>query len=157
MPSPVPLSAFAMNIFSTVQADICERVNLLLFVKLVPTFSNRPKYRRATSRLRHGPLAALASDSPKIDRLGELRDNFPEHYDVVFLVAVRRIFELPTSCILSNLCSTTACASCHLSDQDMRGAYELAGVDISNYAWATAFADRLAQCGGYASVHIARS
>jgi hypothetical protein len=45
----------------------------------------------------------LASDPPTPGRLGELRDKFPEHYDVVFLVAVCRIFGLPSSRIFSTL------------------------------------------------------
>jgi hypothetical protein len=35
----------------------------------------------------------------------------------------------------------------------MRGAFALASIDMSDYAWATAFADHLARCGGDASVH----
>jgi hypothetical protein len=39
----VPLSAFATNIFPKLQADISERVNLLRFVYLAPTSSNRAR------------------------------------------------------------------------------------------------------------------
>jgi hypothetical protein len=39
----------------------------------------------------------------------------------------------------------------------MWGAFVSAGVDMSDDAWATAFADHLARCGGDASVHTAHS
>jgi hypothetical protein len=39
----------------------------------------------------------------------------------------------------------------------MGGAFESAGVDMSDDAWATTFADHLARCGGDASVHTAHS
>jgi hypothetical protein len=66
MPSLVPLSAFATDIFPKLQEDISERVNLLRFAKLAPMFSNRArqKSRCFASRLGHGPLAFLASDPP---------------------------------------------------------------------------------------------
>jgi hypothetical protein len=41
--SLVHLSAFAADIFPKLQADISEHVNLLRFVKLAPTFSNRAR------------------------------------------------------------------------------------------------------------------
>jgi hypothetical protein len=91
----------------------------------------------------HGALAFLASDMPTSGRLGKLRDKFPAHYDIIFRVAVCRIFGLPSSRILSTLSSPTACASCHLSVQAMRGAFASAGVEMSDDAWATAFADHL--------------
>jgi hypothetical protein len=37
----------------------------------------------------------------------------------------------------------------------MRGAFASAGVDMSDDAWASAFTDHLARCGGDASVHTA--
>jgi hypothetical protein len=85
LPSLVPLSAFAADIFPKLQADINERVNLFRFVKLAPMFSNRarPESMCFVSRLGHGALAFLASDPPSSGRLGELRDKFPEHYDAV--------------------------------------------------------------------------
>jgi hypothetical protein len=103
--SLAPLSAFATDIFPKLQADISERVNLLRFKKLAPTFSNhaRPESRRFVSRLGHGALAFLASDPPTSGCLSELGDEFPEHYDPVFRVAVCRIFGLPSSRILSTL------------------------------------------------------
>jgi hypothetical protein len=104
------------------------------------------------------PYRFLASDPPTTGRLGELRDKFLEHYDAVLRVAVCRIFGLPSSRILSTLRSPTACASCHLSVQvAMRVALASAGVDMSHDAWATAFADHVARCGGDASVHTAHS
>jgi hypothetical protein len=111
MPSLVPLYAFATDIFPKLQADITERVNLLRFAKLAPTFSNnaRSELRRFTSRLVHGALALLTSDPPTSSRLGELRDKFHEHYDAVFCVAVCRIFGLFSSPILSTLRSPTDC------------------------------------------------
>jgi hypothetical protein len=159
LPSLVPLSAFATDIFPRLQDDINERVNLLRFAKLAPTFSNRarPESRRFAYRLGHGTLAFLASDPPTSGRLGELRDKFPKHYDTVFRVAGRRIFGLPSSRILSTLRSPTACASCHLSVQAMRATFASAGVDMSDDAWATAFADHLARYGGDAYVHTAHS
>jgi hypothetical protein len=39
----------------------------------------------------------------------------------------------------------------------MRGAFASADVDMSDDAWATAFADHLARCGGDASVHTTHS
>jgi hypothetical protein len=59
LPSLVPFSAFATEIFPKLQADIIHRVNLLRFAKLAPTFSNhaRPESRRFVSRLGHGALA----------------------------------------------------------------------------------------------------
>jgi hypothetical protein len=39
----------------------------------------------------------------------------------------------------------------------MRGAFELASVDMSDDAWAATFSDHLARCGGDASVHTAHS
>jgi hypothetical protein len=39
----------------------------------------------------------------------------------------------------------------------MRAAFSSAGVDMSDDAWATAFADNLARCGENASVHTAHS
>jgi hypothetical protein len=79
LPSLVPLSAFATDIFPKLQADISERVNLLRFAKLAPTFSNRagPESRRFVFRLGHGALASFASDPPTSDRLGELRETVP--------------------------------------------------------------------------------
>jgi hypothetical protein len=81
LPSLVPFSAFATDIFPKLQADINERVNLLRFAKLAPTFSNRarPESRRFVSRLGHCTLARffLASDPPTSGRRGELRDKFP--------------------------------------------------------------------------------
>jgi hypothetical protein len=67
------------------QAGISERVNLLRFAKLAPTFSNRarPESRRFASRIGHGALAGLASDPLTSGRLGELPDKFPKHYDAV--------------------------------------------------------------------------
>jgi hypothetical protein len=58
LPSLVPLSAFATDIFPKLQGDIIDRVNLLRFAKLAPTFSNhaRPESRRFVSRLGHGAL-----------------------------------------------------------------------------------------------------
>jgi hypothetical protein len=96
LPSLVPLSVFATDIFPKLQADISERVNLLRFAKLAPTFSNRarPESRRFVYRLGHRALAFLASDPPTSGRLGEFRDKFPKHYDAVFRVAVCRIFAL---------------------------------------------------------------
>jgi hypothetical protein len=63
LPSPVPLSAFATDIFPKLQADSSERVNLLRFTNLAPAFSNRvrPEFRRFASRL---GLRVLASDPP---------------------------------------------------------------------------------------------
>jgi hypothetical protein len=71
---------------------------------------------------------------------------FPEHYDAAFRVAVCRISGLPSSRILSTLRSPTACAFCHLSVKAMRGAFASAGVDMSDDARATAFADHVARC-----------
>jgi hypothetical protein len=102
LPSLVPLYAFATDIFPKLQADISERVKLLRFAKLAPTFSYRarPESRRFVSRPGHGALAFLASDPPTSGRLCELRDKFPQDYDVDFRVAVCRIFGLPSSRIL---------------------------------------------------------
>jgi hypothetical protein len=86
-------------------------------------------------------LAFLASGPPTTGRLGELRDKFLEQYDTVFRIAVCGIFGLSSSRILSTLSSPTACASCHLSVQAMRRAFESAGSDMSDDAWATTFAD----------------
>jgi hypothetical protein len=159
LPSLVLLSTFATDIFPKLQADINERVNLLRFAKLAPTFSNRarPESRRFASRLGHGALAFLASDPLSSGRMDELRDKFPERYDAVFRVAVYRIFGLPSSRILSTPHSPNACASCHLSVQAMRGAFASVGVDMSHDALATAFADHLARYGGDVSVHTAHS
>jgi hypothetical protein len=110
LPSLVPLSAFATDIFPKLQADISERVNLLRFANLALTLPNRaqPESRRFASRLGHGALALLASDPPTTGRLGELRKKFPERYDAVFRVVVCRIFGLPSSHILSTHCSPIA-------------------------------------------------
>jgi hypothetical protein len=117
LPSLVLLYAFATNIVPQLQADINESVNLFRFAKLAPMFSNRarPESRRFVSRLGHGALPFLASDPPTSGRMGEVRDKFPKHYDAVFRVAVCRIFGLPSSRILSTVCSPSGCASCHLS------------------------------------------
>jgi uncharacterized membrane protein len=66
MLSLVPLIAFATDIFPKLQADTCERGNLLRFAKLATAFSNRARSesRRFVSRLCHGALAFLASDQP---------------------------------------------------------------------------------------------
>jgi hypothetical protein len=159
MPSLVPLSAFATEIFPKLRADISERVNLLRFAKLSPTFSNRarPESRRFAFRLGHGALAFSASDPPTSGRLGHLSDKFLEDCDTVFRVAVCRIFGLSSSRIPSTFRPPTACASCHLSVQAMRGAFASAGVDMSDDAWDTVFADHLARCGGDAWVHTAHS
>jgi hypothetical protein len=116
MPSLVPLSAFATEIFPKLRADTSERVTLLRVAKLSPTFFNRarPESRRFASRLGHGALAFLASDPPTSGRLDQLRDKFLENCDTVFRVAVCRIFGLPSSRILSTFRSPTSCASCHL-------------------------------------------
>jgi hypothetical protein len=39
----------------------------------------------------------------------------------------------------------------------MHGAFASAGVDLSDDAWATAFVDHLARCGGDASIHTVHS
>jgi hypothetical protein len=157
LPLLVSLSAFATDIFPKLQADISDRVNLLRFAKLAPTFSNRagPESRRFAFRLGHGALAFLALDPPTSGRMGQLRDKLLEHY--VFRVAACRIFGPPPSRILSTLHSPIACGSCHLSVQAMRGALSSAGVDMFDDAWLTAFAGHLARCGGDASVHTANS
>jgi hypothetical protein len=80
MPSLVPVSDLTADIFPKLQAGTSERVNLLRFAKLAPTFSNcvRPKSRRFATRLGHGALVFLASNRPTSGRLGELCDNkFP--------------------------------------------------------------------------------
>jgi hypothetical protein len=99
LPSLVPLPAFATGIFTKLQADISERVNLLRFATLTPTFFNRARLepRSSVSRLSQGALALLASDPPTSGRLGELRDKFSKHYHAVFRVVVCRIFGLPSS------------------------------------------------------------
>jgi hypothetical protein len=157
--SLVPLSAFATDIFPKLQADISERVNLLRFAKTAPTFSYRalPESRRFVSRVGHGALAHLASDPSTSGRLGKLRDKFSKHYDAVFRVEVCRIFGLPSSRILSTLRSPTACASCLVSVQAMRCEFHSAGVDMSDDAWATAFPNHFARCGGGTSIHTAPS
>jgi hypothetical protein len=43
VPSLIPLSAFATDMFPKLQADMSERVNLLRFAKLAPAFSNRAR------------------------------------------------------------------------------------------------------------------
>jgi hypothetical protein len=56
LPSLVPLSGhLSTDIFPKLQADINERVNLLRFAMLAPTFSNRarPESRRISSQPRH--------------------------------------------------------------------------------------------------------
>jgi hypothetical protein len=84
-----------------------------------------------------------------MDRLGELRDKFPEHYyHAVIRVAVSRIFGLPSSHLLLTLRFPTACPSCHLSIQATRGVFASAGVDISDDACVNVFADHWARCGG---------
>jgi hypothetical protein len=69
----------------SLQAYISERVNLLRFAKLAPTFSNRAhqESKQFASRLGHRAFAFLASDTHASGRLGELRDKFHEHYDAV--------------------------------------------------------------------------
>jgi hypothetical protein len=138
VPSLAPLSAFDTDIVPKLQADLNERVNLLRFAKLAPTFSYRarPEYKRFAYRLGHGAHVFLAEDPPTSGRLGELRDKFLEHYDAVIHVAVCRILGLPSSRIISTFRSPTACASCHLSVHAMWGVFASAGVDMSDYAWA---------------------
>jgi hypothetical protein len=103
-------------------------------------------------------LTFLASGPPITDRLGDLRDKFPERYDAVFFcVAVCCIFSLPSSRILSTLRSLTAFASCHILVQAMWGAFDSAGVDMSDNAYSTAFVHHLARCGGDASIHTVHS
>jgi hypothetical protein len=162
LPSLVPLSAFATDILPIkLQADKCDCVNLLRFAKLAPTFSNRawPESRRFASCLDHGALAFVASNPPTTGRLSELvRDKIPEHYDAIVRVAACRIFDMPSSRILFALYYPTACASRYLSIQAMRaGAFESAGVDMSDDAWATTFAGYFARCGGNASAHTSHS
>jgi hypothetical protein len=89
--------------------------------------------------------------------MSELRDTCLEHHDADFRVAVCRMYTPQSSRILSTLRSPTACVSCHLSLQAMRGASESAVVDMSDDARATAFVDHLARCDGDASVHFAHS
>jgi hypothetical protein len=90
--------------------------------------------------------------------LSDLRDKFHEDYDAGFRVAVCRIFSPPLSRILFTPRSPIACAYCHLSIQALRGAFESAGVEMSDDAWmAIAFVDHLARCGGDASVYTAHS
>jgi hypothetical protein len=147
LPSLVLLYDLATDIFPKLQAYISERVNLLRFAKLAPKFSKRarPESRHFVSRLGHGTLSLLVSYPPTLGRLGELHDKFHEHYDVVSRVdAVCRNFGQPSSRIFSTQRSPTACASCHLLVQAMRGAFASVCVDMSDDAWATAFDDRLA-------------
>jgi hypothetical protein len=57
LPSLVPLSAPATDIFPRLQADIIEHVNLLRFASLAPTFSIRA--RPESMRVLH-PVSAMA-------------------------------------------------------------------------------------------------
>jgi hypothetical protein len=70
------------------KADISSRTNLLRIANFGPAFSNRARREcgRFAPRLGHGALACLASDPPTTGRMGELRDNFPEHNNAVFAV-----------------------------------------------------------------------
>jgi hypothetical protein len=75
LPSLVPFSVFATDIFPKLHANISERVNLLRFAKLASVFSNRarPESRCFPSKLHYGALSYLASDPPATGRLSELR------------------------------------------------------------------------------------
>jgi hypothetical protein len=130
------MSAFATDIFPKLQTDISERINLLRFANLPPKFSNRarPESRRFASRFGHGALAFLTLNPPTTGGLSELRDKFLELSNVVFHVGVSRIFVLPSSRILSTLRFPTACVSCHILVQAMRGAFESVSVDMSDEA-----------------------
>jgi hypothetical protein len=128
LPSLIPFYLFAEDISPKLQADIGERVNLLRFAKLAPTYSTCawPGSRRFVSRLGHSALAFLASGLHASGRLSELCNKFPKHYDAVFRVAVCRIFRQPSSRILSSLRSLR-CASCHLLVQARRSVFASAG------------------------------
>jgi hypothetical protein len=155
-----PFPRFPPIFSPKLQANIIEHVNLLRFVNLAPKFSNRarPEYRRFASPLGHGALTTfLALNPPTSGRMGGLRDKFHEHYDAVFRVSVCRIFSLPSSRIISTQRYPTACASCHVSVHATRGAFESAGVEMSNDAWAIAFVDHFNRCGGDTFVHTAYS
>jgi hypothetical protein len=89
--------------------------------------------------------------------MGEFLDKFHEHNDAVFRVAVCRIFDLPSSRVLSTLRSPSACVCCHLLVQAIRGDFESASVDMLDNAWTIAFADHLARCSGNTFVHTAKS
>jgi hypothetical protein len=91
-----------------------ERVNLLRFAKLAPTFSNRvvPESRGFVSRLGQGALAFLASDPPISGRLGELRDKLPKHYDAIS--ASRSVAHLRPTLIPHPLYSTPLHCLCFL-------------------------------------------
>jgi hypothetical protein len=105
--------------------------------------------------LGHGALAFSALDPPTSGRIGELRDKVLEHYGAVFRVAVCCIFGLPSYKLLSTFRPPTACASWHLSVNGLK----LRGVhfDMLDDAWAIAFANHLARCGGDTLVHTAHS
>ena len=115
---------------------------------------SRPESKRFIARLNRGALVFLASDPATTGRVGEFREKFPKHYNTAYLVAISRAFGLPSAHILSLLRSLTACASCNLSVQAMRGAFESAGADMSTTLWAAAFVYHLAMCGG---AHLTRS
>jgi hypothetical protein len=142
--------AFATDISPKLQADIGERVNLLRFAKLAPMYSNSawPRSRRFISRLGHGALAFFTSDPHSSGRLSELCDKLPKHYDAFVRVAVCRIFGQPSSSILSSLRSLTARVSCHVSVQARRSVFASAGVEMSDDAWTSTFANHMARCGG---------
>jgi hypothetical protein len=87
------VSLFATNVHPKVQADISERVNLLCFASLAPTFSSHSRLEswRFIFGLCHGAPAFLPSDPPTTGHLGKLRDKFHEHYDAAFRIVVYRI------------------------------------------------------------------
>jgi hypothetical protein len=89
--------------------------------------------------------------------MSELRDNFLEHYDAVFRVAVCCILCLPSFRTLSTLRSPTAFASCYLSVQVVRGAFESGGVYMSDGVRANILADHSARCGDDTPAHTAHS
>jgi hypothetical protein len=86
-----------------------------------------------------------------------------DYYHSVIPCQYKYLPRLRTTIIVSsrvniNIRSPTGCASCHLSGRAMRCAFELAGVDMLDEAWTTAFPGHLAhRCGGNASVHTAHS
>jgi hypothetical protein len=140
------------------QHGINERDNLHRSSNSAPKFSNRARLisLRFESRLSHGGLVFWASHPPTTGRLGERSmTNFASTTtpSSASRYVACSIYHYPASSPLFASPLLVLLANCHLSLQAIRGAIESTGVDMSDDALATAFADHLARCGCDASVH----
>jgi hypothetical protein len=126
LPSLVPLSVFATDIFLKLQADSSPHANLFRFANLVPTFSYhaRPESRRLASHLARGAIfGGLRTRLQRAAWVSSLTSSMNTVTPSSASRFVASSASIPSSRMLSTLRSLTACVSYRLSVEAMRGAF----------------------------------